>query len=136
MYDMSRSISRSYMDSYTKEQREQIKVFLAEQRYRDVRSGTYKKEPHEISFDAEGNREKAGHTVGAVIIQIGLMLCFPASPRAVFFLSNAKKVSVQLPFEVRTAIFLFSKNYTCPHFPQSEHPLQISRLPHSLQLSR
>ena len=84
----------------------------------------------------KGNREKAGHIVGAVIIQIGLMLCFPASPRAVFFLSNAKKVSVQLPFEVRTAIFLFSKNYTCPHFPQSEHPLQISRLPHSLQLSR
>ena len=64
------------MDSYTKEQREQIKVFLAEQRYRDVRSGTYKKEPHEISFDAEGNREKAGHTVGAVIIQISLMLCY------------------------------------------------------------
>lgn len=55
MYDMSRSISRSYMDSYTKEQREQIKVFLAEQRYRDAESGSFKKGPHEIGFDAEGN---------------------------------------------------------------------------------
>lgn len=55
MYDMSRSIARSYMDSYTAEQREQIKVFLAEQRYRDAENGEYKKGPHEIGFDAEGN---------------------------------------------------------------------------------
>lgn len=55
MYDMSRSISRSYQDSYTKEQREQIKVFLAEQRYRDAENGTYKKGPHEIGFDADGH---------------------------------------------------------------------------------
>ena len=50
-----KSKGASYQDSYTKEQREQIKVFLAEQRYRDAENGTYKKGPHEIGFDADGH---------------------------------------------------------------------------------
>ena len=55
MYDMSRSITRGYRDSYTKEQREQIKAFLAQQRFRDYEAGTYKKGPQEIAFDEQGS---------------------------------------------------------------------------------
>ena len=55
MYDMSRSISRGYRDSYTKEQRQKIREFLSLQRWRDAENGEYAYGPHEIGFDAEGN---------------------------------------------------------------------------------
>lgn len=55
MYDMSRSISRGYRDSYTKEQRQKIREFLSDQRWRDAESGQYAYGPHEIGFDADGN---------------------------------------------------------------------------------
>lgn len=55
MYDISRSISRGYRDSYTKEQRQQIREFLSAQRWKDAESGTYAHGPHEIGFDADGN---------------------------------------------------------------------------------
>ncbi|MBR1867068.1 MAG: alpha/beta hydrolase [Clostridia bacterium] len=55
MYDMSRSIARGYRDGYTKAQRERIKTFLSEQRYLDYEAGEYKKGPHEIAFDENGN---------------------------------------------------------------------------------
>lgn len=51
MYDMSRSITKGYQDSYTEEQRNKIKNVLAEQRYKDFQSGNYKYGPHEINFD-------------------------------------------------------------------------------------
>lgn len=55
MYDMSRSISRGYRDSYTTEQRNQIRDFVSNQRWVDAQKGEYKYGPHEISFDPEGN---------------------------------------------------------------------------------
>ena len=51
MYDMSRSISKGYMDSYTTEQRLKIRKYLSEQRWKDAESGTVGLGPHEISFD-------------------------------------------------------------------------------------
>lgn len=54
MYDMSRSISRGYRDGYTEEQRSRILDFLAEQRWRDVDSGAYKRGPHEMGFAPDG----------------------------------------------------------------------------------
>ena len=55
MYDMSRSMSRGYRDSYTKEQRRNIIEYVSEQRWADAELGTYAAGPHEVQFDEKGN---------------------------------------------------------------------------------
>lgn len=55
MYDMSRSMSRSYRDSYTPEQRQKVIEYLSQQRWKDAESGTYAVGFHEVPFDANGN---------------------------------------------------------------------------------
>ena len=55
MYDMSRSMSRGYRDSYTKEQRRNIIEYVSEQRWADAERGTYAAGPHEVQFDEKGN---------------------------------------------------------------------------------
>ena len=55
MYDMSRSISRSYRDSYTDQQRRQIIDYLSQQRWEDAETGRYAVALHEIPFDDKGN---------------------------------------------------------------------------------
>jgi len=55
MYDMSRSISRGYRDSYTLEQRHQVIDYLSQQRWTDAERGTYAPGFHEVPFDAKGN---------------------------------------------------------------------------------
>jgi fermentation-respiration switch protein FrsA (DUF1100 family) len=54
MYDMSRSNSRSYKDSYTKEQRRRVIDYLSQQRWADAESGTYSLGLHEVPFDEQG----------------------------------------------------------------------------------
>ncbi len=55
MYDMSRSMSRSYRDSYTLEQRHQVIDYLSQQRWADAQSGTNALGYHEVPFDENGN---------------------------------------------------------------------------------
>lgn len=55
MYDMSRSISRSYKDSYTKEQRQKVVDYLSQQRWEDAENGKFALGPHEVPFDDKGN---------------------------------------------------------------------------------
>jgi fermentation-respiration switch protein FrsA (DUF1100 family) len=55
MYDMSRSISKGYADSYTDEQRHKIIDYLSEQRWTDAKNGKYDVALHEIPFDDKGN---------------------------------------------------------------------------------
>jgi fermentation-respiration switch protein FrsA (DUF1100 family) len=55
MYDMSRSISKSYMDSYTNEQRHKALNYLSQQRWEDAEKETYALGYHEIPFDEKGN---------------------------------------------------------------------------------
>lgn len=55
MYDMSRSISKSYMDSYTNEQRHKVIDYLSQQRWEDAEKGSYGLGFHEIPFDEKGN---------------------------------------------------------------------------------
>lgn len=55
MYDMSRSISRSYQDSYTLEQRHKVIDYVSQQRWIDAENGTYALGYHEVPFDANGN---------------------------------------------------------------------------------
>lgn len=55
MYDMSRSMSRSYKDSYTLEQRRKVIDYLSQQRWADAERGTYAVGPHEVAFDGAGN---------------------------------------------------------------------------------
>jgi fermentation-respiration switch protein FrsA (DUF1100 family) len=55
MYDMSRSMSRSYKDSYTKEQRRQVIDYLSQQRWADAESGHPARGLHEVPFDRNGN---------------------------------------------------------------------------------
>jgi fermentation-respiration switch protein FrsA (DUF1100 family) len=55
MYDMSRSISRSYQDSYTKEQRHQVIDYISQQRWADAEHGHYSPGLHEVPFDEKGN---------------------------------------------------------------------------------
>lgn len=54
MYDMSRSISRGYRDSYTPEQRHAIIDDLSRQRWIDAEQGHYAPGFHEIPFDDQG----------------------------------------------------------------------------------
>jgi len=55
MYDMSRSMSHGYRDSYTKEQRRNIIEYVSEQRWADAERSTYAAGPHEVQFDEKGN---------------------------------------------------------------------------------
>lgn len=74
MYDMSRSISRGYRDSYTSEQRHQIIDYISQQRWVDAEAGSYAVGLHEIPFDAHGNLIK---------INRGLPEVLPANPNPV-----------------------------------------------------
>lgn len=55
MYDMSRSMSRGYQDSYTREQRQKVIDHLSRQRWTDAERGTPARGSHEIPFDADGD---------------------------------------------------------------------------------
>jgi fermentation-respiration switch protein FrsA (DUF1100 family) len=55
MYDMSRSMSRSYKDSYTKEQRHKVIDYLSQQRWTDAENGKPSLGFHEVPFDEKGN---------------------------------------------------------------------------------
>jgi len=55
MYDMSRSMSLSYKDSYTREQRQQVIEYLSQQRWEDTESGKAALGYHEVPFDKNGN---------------------------------------------------------------------------------
>ncbi len=59
MYDMSRSISRGYQDSYTKDQRHKVIDYVSQQRWTDADSGNYAPGPHEVQFDQQGNIVKS-----------------------------------------------------------------------------
>ena len=58
MYDMSRSISRSYKDSYTLEQRKKVIDYLSQQRWADAKNGKAALGLHEVPFDEMGNLVK------------------------------------------------------------------------------
>ncbi len=58
MYDMSRSISRSYKDSYTREQRQKVIDYLSQQRWTDAENVSYAIGLHEVPFDENGNLVK------------------------------------------------------------------------------
>ncbi len=55
MYDMSRSMSRSHRDSYTREQRRKVIDYISQQRWIDAERGTFALGPHEVPFDKAGN---------------------------------------------------------------------------------
>ncbi len=54
MYDMSRDMSRGHMDYYTEEQRNKIKEYLSNQRWKDADNGAFALGNHEIGFDETG----------------------------------------------------------------------------------
>jgi len=54
MYDMSRSMSRSHKDSYTREQRQKVVDYLSQQRWTDAERGAYARGYHEVPFDNNG----------------------------------------------------------------------------------
>ena len=55
MYDMSRSISRGYRDSYTLEQRQKVIDHISQQRWADAERDEYALGYHEVPFDDAGN---------------------------------------------------------------------------------
>jgi fermentation-respiration switch protein FrsA (DUF1100 family) len=55
MYDMSRSISRSYKDSYTTEQRHKVIDYISQQRWIDAENDKTAVGLHEVPFDESGN---------------------------------------------------------------------------------
>jgi len=54
MYDMSRSMSRSHKDGYTREQRQQVIDYLSQQRWADAEKGAFAVGYHEVPFDQNG----------------------------------------------------------------------------------
>ena len=58
MYDMSRSMSRSYKDSYTLEQRKKVVDYLSQQRWADAENSKTALGLHEVPFDESGNLVK------------------------------------------------------------------------------
>ena len=69
MYDMSRSMSRSYRDSYTKEQRQEVIDYLSQQRWVDAEKGSYAVGPHEIAFDENDTIVKGQHVLPQALPQ-------------------------------------------------------------------
>lgn len=63
MYDMSRSMSRSYKDGYTREQRQQVVDYLSQQRWADAEKGTYALGYHEVPFDKTGRIVKGNRVL-------------------------------------------------------------------------
>lgn len=63
MYDMSRSISRSYRDSYTLAQRHQVIDYISRQRWIDAEQGSFAPGFHEVPFDEKGNLLKGTRTL-------------------------------------------------------------------------
>ncbi|MEU6379364.1 alpha/beta hydrolase [Streptomyces sp. NPDC046909] len=63
MYDMSRSISRGYRDSYTPQQRHEVVDYLSRQRWIDAETGTFARASHEVPFDADGNLTVTNRTL-------------------------------------------------------------------------
>lgn len=53
MYDMSRDMSKGYQDYYTQEQRNIIKDYLSQQRWKDMELGKPALGNHEIAFDED-----------------------------------------------------------------------------------
>ena len=54
MYDMSRSMSRSHKDGYTREQRHKVIDYLSQQRWADAEEGSFALGYHEVPFDKNG----------------------------------------------------------------------------------
>jgi fermentation-respiration switch protein FrsA (DUF1100 family) len=67
MYDMSRSISRSYRDSYTMDQRRKVIDYLSQQRWADAESGKFALGYHEVPFDESGNIVKGTRVLPEVL---------------------------------------------------------------------
>lgn len=63
MYDMSRSMSRSYKDSYTLKQRHDVVDYLSAQRWEDAKNGKYALGYHEVPFDDKGNIVKGNRVL-------------------------------------------------------------------------
>jgi uncharacterized protein len=63
MYDMSRSMSRSYKDSYTLKQRHDVIDYLSAQRWEDAKNGKYALGYHEVPFDDNGNIVKGNRVI-------------------------------------------------------------------------
>jgi fermentation-respiration switch protein FrsA (DUF1100 family) len=63
MYDMSRSISRSYKDSYTMEQRHKVIDYISQQRWIDAETGKAALGLHEMPFDGKGNLVKGNRVL-------------------------------------------------------------------------
>jgi fermentation-respiration switch protein FrsA (DUF1100 family) len=63
MYDMSRSMSRSYKDSYTREQRHKVIEYLSQQRWVDAEKGKYALGYHEVPFDNSGQIVKGNRVL-------------------------------------------------------------------------
>lgn len=55
MYYMSRSISKGYADSYSSEDRQKIRHYLAQERWAAVDQNTLSTGPHEIMFNDQGD---------------------------------------------------------------------------------
>jgi hypothetical protein len=63
MYDMSRSMSRSYKDGYTLEQRKKVIDYLSQQRWTDAENGKSASGLHEVPFDENGNPVKGNRVL-------------------------------------------------------------------------
>ena len=63
MYDMSRSMSRSYKDGYTLEQRHKVINYLSQQRWADAEKGTYALGYHEVPFSQSGQIVKGNRVL-------------------------------------------------------------------------
>lgn len=63
MYDMSRSMSRGYKDSYTLAQRRKVIDYLSQQRWSDAESGKIALGYHEVPFDDQGNIVKGSRVL-------------------------------------------------------------------------
>lgn len=63
MYDMARSMSRSYKDGYTREQRRKVVDYLSQQRWADAENGRYALGYHEVPFDKNGQVVKGNRVL-------------------------------------------------------------------------
>ena len=53
MYDLSRSIGKGMMDSYTQEQQDAVRDYVSQNRWKDVDAGEYSYGPHEMTVNED-----------------------------------------------------------------------------------
>lgn len=129
MYDMSRDMNRGHMDYYTEEQRNKIKEYLSNQRWKDAENGAFALGNHEIGFDETGKPLTGAMEVPAELPE-------EADPAFASFYnySNIKEVSPR-PILMAAGENAHSRYYSEDAYKAASEPKELLIIPEADHVS-